>query len=75
MATVLQTEGRTEDADRRARSAVKEAEAVDDEDALGAAYFVKGWASVMRVKDDAVPMFQRALEAYRRSRNLSRRAC
>ena len=64
----------TADAVRRARSAVKEAEAVGDDDALGSAYFVLGWASAMRGDNDAEPLYQRSLEAYRRSGNLMRQA-
>jgi tetratricopeptide (TPR) repeat protein len=73
-ATVLQIEGRTEDAVKWAKKTVQEADAADDAEALGSAYFVLGWASVMRGKEDAEPMFQRSLDAYRRSGNLIRQA-
>jgi tetratricopeptide (TPR) repeat protein len=73
-ATVLQIEGRTEEAVRRARKAVAEAEAAGEDDALGSAYFVLGWASAMRGKEDAEALYQRSLEAYRRSGNLIRQA-
>jgi len=73
-ATVLQIEGRTDEAVRRAARAVKEAEAAGEYDALGSAYFVLGWASAMRGKEDAEALYQRSLEAYRRSGNLIRQA-
>ena len=43
-ATVLQAEGRSNDAIRWAQRAIGEAEAVDDAEALGTAYLVMGWA-------------------------------
>ena len=73
-ATVLQIEGRTDAAVLRAAKAVEEAEAAGEDDALGSAYFVLGWASAMRGKDDAEALYQRSLEAYRRSGNLIRQA-
>ena len=42
-ATILQVGGRSKEALRWARLAVTEAEAIGDDDALGAAYFVMGW--------------------------------
>ena len=73
-ATVLQTEGRPHRALRWARRAVEEAEAVDDAEALGAAYFVLGWVHSDLGQGGAEPMWQRSLEAYRRAGNRERQA-
>src|SRR6476620_2112454 len=73
-ATVLQAEGRTNDALSWAERALVEAEAVDDAEALGEAYFVKGWAYGELAKEGALPLMERALEAYRRSGNVMRQA-
>ena len=73
-ATVLQAEGRTDDALSWAERALGEAEAVDDAEALGEAYFVKGWAYGELAKEGALPLMERSLEAYRRSGNLVRQA-
>ena len=73
-ATVLQAEGRTTDALRWAQQAVGEAEAADDADALGMAYFVMGWAHGELGKEGAERLWQRSLEAYGRSGNLARQA-
>ena len=73
-ATLLQLEGRTTHAVRWARRAVREAEAVDDPDALGAAYFVLGWAHKTLGKEDVERLWQRSLEAYQRAGNLERQA-
>ena len=67
---MLQAEGRTNDALRWAERAVAEAEAADDPDALGRAYFVMGWAYGELGKEGAVPLMQRSLEAYQRAGNL-----
>lgn len=66
-ATLLQAEGRSADAVRWAQRAVAEAEAADDPDALGSAYFTMGWAYVDLGRDDWEPPVMRALEASRRS--------
>ena len=73
-ATVLQAEGRTNDALSWAERTLVEAEAVDDAEALGDAYFVKGWAYGELAKEGALPLMERSLEAYRRSGNLVRQA-
>jgi class 3 adenylate cyclase/tetratricopeptide (TPR) repeat protein len=73
-ATVLQAKGRTADAVRWAERTVTEAEAADDPEALGAAYFVLGWASGVLGKDDGEALLQRSLAAYQRSGNLARQA-
>jgi tetratricopeptide (TPR) repeat protein len=66
-ATVLQAQGRNADAIRWADKAIAEAEAVDDPDALGAGYFVKGWAYAALGKEGWEPLVQRSLAAYQRS--------
>jgi class 3 adenylate cyclase/tetratricopeptide (TPR) repeat protein len=73
-ATVLQVEGRSKDAIRWAQRAIREAEAVDDAEALGAGYFVTGWAYRALGKDGVAPLWARSLEAYQRSGNLTRQA-
>lgn len=73
-ATVLQTQGRTGDAVRWAQRAVEEAEAIDDPDALGAAYFVMGWVYSDLGKEGVEALWQRSLDAYRRSGNRVREA-
>lgn len=73
-ATVLQAQGRTNDAVRWAQQAVDEAEAVDDPEALGAAYFVMGWANSELGKGGAEPLWQRSLDAFRRAGNRERQA-
>ena len=57
-----------------AERAVAEAEAADEPDALGRAYFVMGWAHGELGKEGARQLFQRSLEAYRRAGNLDRQA-
>ena len=66
-ATVLQAQGRNADAIRWADRAIAEAEAVDDPDALGAGYFVKGWAYAALGNEGWEPLVQRSLAAYQRS--------
>ncbi len=73
-ATMLQAEGRTAEAIRRARQAAGEAEAADNPDALGAAYFVLGWASGELGEADSLLHLQRSLEAYQRAGNLVKQA-
>ena len=66
-ATLLQAEGRSADAVRWARRAAAEAEAADDPDSLGSAYFTMGWAYVQLGHEDWEPLVMQALEASRRS--------
>jgi class 3 adenylate cyclase/tetratricopeptide (TPR) repeat protein len=73
-ATVLQAEGRTDDALSWAERTLVEAQAVADADALGDAYFVKGWAYGELAKEGALPLMQRSLDEYRKSGNLVRQA-
>jgi len=73
-ATVLQAEGRTDDALSWAERALVEAEAVNDAEALGDAYFVKGCAFGELAKEGALQLMEQSLEAYRRSGNLVRQA-
>ncbi len=73
-ATVLQAEGRSSEALRWARQSVAKAEEVDDPDAIGAAYFAMGWAYSELGDESAEPLWQRSLEAYRKSGNLVRQA-
>jgi class 3 adenylate cyclase/tetratricopeptide (TPR) repeat protein len=73
-ATVLQAESRSNEAVRWAQQAVAQAEAIDDPDALGAAYFAMGWACSDLGKESAEPFWQRSLQAYRKSGNLVRQA-
>jgi predicted ATPase/class 3 adenylate cyclase/predicted negative regulator of RcsB-dependent stress response len=73
-ALVLQRQGRTNDAMRRAQQAIEEAEAADDAEALGAAALVMGWACSALGRQGAEAFLQRSLEAYRKSGNLSRQA-
>lgn len=73
-ATVLQAEGRTEDAIRWATRAIGEAETADDPEALGAALYAMGWAYGVLGKDGAEEYLQRALKAYGRSGNVLRQA-
>ena len=73
---MLQAEGRTNEALDWAERTLVEAEAADDAEALGDAYFVMGWAYGELGKEGALPLMQRSLEAYQRSGNLvRRRAC
>jgi tetratricopeptide (TPR) repeat protein len=59
---------------RWARKAIARAEAADDVDALGTAYFVMGWASSELGTEKAEPFWRRSLEAYRKSGNAVRYA-
>lgn len=72
-ATVLQAQGRANDALRWAKRAVNESEAIDDSEALGAAYFVMGWVH-SELGKGAESLWQRSLDAYRRSGNREREA-
>ncbi len=73
-ATLLQFEGHPADALRQAQQTLLEAEAADDPEALGEAYFVMGWASGELQKDDAQQLMQRSLEAYKLAGNVVRQA-
>jgi class 3 adenylate cyclase/tetratricopeptide (TPR) repeat protein len=73
-ATVLQVEGRTVAALRSAEQAVVDAETAGDQEALGAAYFVMGWACGELGREGAASLWQRSLEAYQRSGNMARQA-
>ena len=73
-AMVLQFEGRTTEALDWAQRAVDEAEAADDPDALGDAYFVMGWAYGELGREGAQPLMERSLEAFQRAGNLVRQA-
>ena len=66
-ATVLQAEGKNTTAIRWAQRAVAEAEPLDDPDALGAGYFVMGWAYAALGKPGWEPLVERSLAAYQRS--------
>ena len=72
--SVLLTQGRANDAVHWAERAVGEAEAVNDAEALGAAYFVKGWAYIEQGKAGVEALWKRSLEAYERSGNRERQA-
>jgi class 3 adenylate cyclase/tetratricopeptide (TPR) repeat protein len=73
-ATVLQSAGRTDEALACAQQAAAEAEAADDPEALGEAYFVLGWAHGELGTDGAEALMQQSLDAYRRAGNLVRQA-
>ncbi|MCC7215632.1 MAG: tetratricopeptide repeat protein [Burkholderiales bacterium] len=73
-ATVLQAQNRPAEAIRWAARAIREAEAADDPEALGAALYATGYAYGVLGKDGAEAYLQRALDAYRRSGNLLRQA-
>ena len=73
-ATVLQAQGRTGEAVRWAQRAVEEAEASDDPEALGAAYFVLGWVHSDLGKGGVEALWRRSLDAYRRLGNREREA-
>lgn len=73
-AMVLQLEGRTAEALEWAERTVTEAEAADDADALGDAYFVMGWAYGELAREGAQELMQRSLDAYQRAGNLVRQA-
>jgi tetratricopeptide (TPR) repeat protein len=73
-ATVLQAEGKTEEALDWAERTLAEAEPLGDAEALGDAYFVKGWAFGEMAKEGALALMQRSLEEHRRAGNLVRQA-
>jgi class 3 adenylate cyclase/tetratricopeptide (TPR) repeat protein len=71
-AIVLQAQGKTTEALDWAERTASEAEAVDDAEALGDAYFVKAWAHGELGKEGAQDLMQRSLEAYQRAGNVIR---
>ena len=81
-AMLLQAEGRTTEALEWAEKARVGAEAADDADALGDAYFVMGWAYADRARQGGSPLTEVAatsvmlnsIEAYQRSGNAVREA-
>jgi hypothetical protein len=81
-AMLLQAEGRTTEALEWAEKARAGAEAADDADALGDAYFVMGWAYADRARQGSSPLTEvaatsvmlRSIEAYQRSGNVVREA-
>ncbi len=73
-AMVLQLEGRTTEALEWAERTVAEAEAADDPEALGDAYYVMGSGYGELGKDGALAFMERSLEAYQRSGNLCTQA-
>ena len=68
---VLHYEGRAKEALHWAERAAAEAEAADDPEALGDAYVVMAWAYGELGKEGAVPVMQRALEAFQRAGDLA----
>ncbi len=81
-AMLLQAEGRTTEALEWAEKARAGAEAADDAEALGDAYFVMGWAYGDRARQGGSPLTEvaaesvmlRSLEAYQRSGHVVREA-
>ena len=69
-ATVLQAEGKTDEALRCAEQTVAEAEAADEPEALGDGLFVMGWAYGQLGREGGIPLMERALEAYRKAGDL-----
>ncbi|MBK6396612.1 MAG: tetratricopeptide repeat protein [Betaproteobacteria bacterium] len=68
-ATVLQAQGRSDEALQWAERATREAEDVDDPEQLGNAYGVMAWATGALGKEGAEALMLKALEAFRRSGN------
>jgi len=73
-AFLLQAEGRPDEALEWAERAVAAAEAANDAEATGEAYFVMGIAFSELGKEGAQALMQRSLEAFERSGNLVRQA-
>jgi predicted ATPase/class 3 adenylate cyclase len=81
-AMLLQAEGRTPEALERAERTLVEAEAADDPEALGDAYFVISWVYSDRARQGNAPTGEltaasamlRSLEAYQRAGNIVREA-
>jgi len=68
-ATVLQAQGRSVDALEWATRAAREAEELDEQETLGTAYFVMGWAHGVLGKGDGEKLMLKSLDAYRASGN------
>jgi tetratricopeptide (TPR) repeat protein len=73
-AMVLQTEGRTVEAQEWAQRTVAEAESADEPEALGDAYYVLGCAYGEQGKEESVSFMERSQEAHLRSGNRARQA-
>jgi len=73
-ATLLQAQGRSDEAVEWAERAAREAEHVDDPEQLGAAYFVLGWARGAQGKEGAESFMLKAIDAFGRSGNRARQA-
>ncbi len=71
-AMLLQAEGRTNEALEWAERTLSEAKAAGEQEALGDAYFVLGWAKGELGEDEGIRLLQRALEAHQRAGNLVR---
>jgi tetratricopeptide (TPR) repeat protein len=71
-ATLLQYAGRTTEALELAERTVLEAEAIDDPEAIGEAYWLRGWIYGDLHKEGAQESMQRSLEAFQRGGNLVR---
>lgn len=66
-ASILQAQGRTAEALHWAEQAVREAEEVEEFEALGDAYLVMGWAYGASGKEGGEALMLKALEAFRRA--------
>jgi class 3 adenylate cyclase/predicted ATPase len=73
-ATVLQAQGRTEDALKWAEQGAREADDVDDPEIAGDAYMVMGWGYSVLGKDGGEALMLKSLAAYQRSGNRIRQA-
>jgi tetratricopeptide (TPR) repeat protein len=73
-ATLLQYAGRTAEALELAERTVLEAETVDDPEAIGEAYWLRGWIYGDLHKEGAQESMERSLEAFRRGGNLVRQS-
>jgi len=71
-ASVLQMQGRTREAVRRARQTIVEAEAAGDDEALGIAYLLLGTVCGIEGTDGAEAYYRSSLEAFERAGNLAR---
>ncbi|HEX4882789.1 MAG TPA: tetratricopeptide repeat protein, partial [Casimicrobiaceae bacterium] len=65
-ASVLAAQGRAEEALKWSEQAAREADEVDDPEALGDAYLVMGWAYGVSGKEGGEALMLKALEAFRR---------
>ncbi|HEY3178203.1 MAG TPA: tetratricopeptide repeat protein [Casimicrobiaceae bacterium] len=73
-ATLLVFEGRISEALEVAERAVQAAEAANDDEAMGEAYFITGVTLTELRKDGGLSFMRRSLEAFERSGNLVRQA-